>query len=104
MSVVVFFTPAHAAPAASAHASVIPLIALVPIIVTPDKLLDGGPRRECGPAVLFAKQRPRALTKTGSAVTDFRNAEIEISGSLLVDSAGEKTTIDGEQMAGHERG
>src|SRR4051794_12496201 len=101
MSVVVFFTPAHAALAASAHASVIPLIALVPIIVTPDKLLCGGLVADAGLHSFFAKQRPRAITNAGSAVTYFVGGA-QGSSRLLVDSAGEEPAVHREQVTRDE--
>src|SRR5205814_9908136 len=56
MSVVVFLTPAHADPAANAHASAIPLSVLVVIIVTPAMRVDA-PRRGAGQPPFLSKHR-----------------------------------------------
>src|SRR6476469_3751573 len=58
MSVVFFLTPAQATPAASAHASVIPLIALFPIIFTPYRFWVAG-LAVSGPTSCGARQGPR---------------------------------------------
>jgi hypothetical protein len=63
MSVVVFFTPAHAAPAASAHASAIPLIVLVLIMVAPAIAWVDAPVVNRGNPLQFANAGPSRLTK-----------------------------------------
>src|SRR6267378_3567058 len=58
-SVVVFLTPAHAVPAASAHASAIPLIVLVAIMVVSLRSKGGRPLVvERGNSTFFASRGP----------------------------------------------
>src|SRR4051812_50005456 len=93
-SVVVFLTPAHADPAAIAHASATPLIMLVPIIVAPaiagwlPLVVNRGDTKS------FCKRRAVQPCKA-----ELKRAKLFAS---LVDAAGEEATVDSEQVAGYE--
>jgi hypothetical protein len=71
MSVVVFLTPAHAVPAASAHASAIPLIVLVAIMVVSLRYKVDGPSSWNGAIPLFLQTEGRSGCKRTSAVDFF---------------------------------
>src|SRR5882724_5701096 len=81
MSVVVFLTPAHADPAASAHASAIALKMLVRIMALLLRVLEWVPRRQPGLMALFARQRPRMIRKPA----DQCSYSIAISASASAD-------------------